>query len=161
MNGSNTRLLVMLFLCAYTGWSSSVYAQDSWSDEQRSVMESISEFSDTTAPGGDGADVYGEFLTSDFSRWTIGTTQISTKSAWVEGVRDWFDDGWRVSDRDSEFIEITVDGDQAFVRRLVEETYSGPGDVSSGSKAALDELWVRGQYGWLLRRAAVHPMPSS
>jgi len=57
------------------------------------VIESISEFSETTAPGGDGADIHGEFLASDFSRWTIGTAQISTKSARVEGVRDWFESG--------------------------------------------------------------------
>ena len=159
MSGSNTRFLVMLLLFTYTDWASSVYAQDSWSDDQRSVMESISEFSDTTAPGGDGADVYGEFLTSDFSRWTIGTTQISTKSAWVEGVRDWFDDGWRVTGREPQVLEITVEGPTAYARRIATENYTGPdGKSSPPAKAALAEVWSHDGEGWRLQRVTVHPV---
>ena len=43
----------------------------------------------------------------------------------------------------------------AFTRRIVEETYLGPDDDSSVSKAALAETWVRGDGGWLLYLVSV------
>lgn len=108
----------------------------------------------TTEPNGTGADAYGEVLAEDFSRWTTGSTLINYKEVWVEGVRGWFDDGWRVIDRNQTVLEITIKGDNAFTRRIVEETYRGPDDEISISKAGLAETWIRSGGNWLLLRVS-------
>ena len=73
---------------------------------------------------------------------------LTGKQEWVEGVRGWFDDGWRVSDRQAEVLEITIEGPVAYSRRVVTETYIGPdGETSPPATAAL-ALGVP-RLGWL------------
>ena len=133
---------------------SKVLADESWSPEQSEVLVSMQRLSATTATNGTGADAYGEVLAEDFSRWTTGSTLINYKEVWVEGVRGWFDDGWRVIDRNQTVLEITIKGDNAFTRRIVEETYRGPDDEISISKAGLAETWIRSGGNWLLLRVS-------
>ncbi len=104
-----------------------------WSPQQREILDAVARLSAATAPGGGGADDYATMLTEDFSRWTIGSDVLNGKQAWVEGVRSWFDDGWRVSERQAEVLEITVEGGTAFSRRIVSETYLPPGPRSPRS----------------------------
>ena len=130
-----------------------------WSTEQREILDAVARLSATTAPGGGGADDYAAMLTEDFSRWTIGTDTFDRKETWVEGIRGWFDDGWRVSDRQADVLEITVEGSTAFSRRIVSETYGGPdGEISPPARAALAEVWRRDGEGWRLQRVTVHPI---
>jgi len=99
-------------------------------------------------------------LTEDFSRWTIGSDIVNGKQDWVDGVRGWFDEGWRVSDRQAEVLEITVEGPTAYSRRIVTETFAGPdGDTSPPARAALAEVWRRDGEGWRLQRVTAHPLP--
>jgi ketosteroid isomerase-like protein len=130
-----------------------------WSTQQREILDAIARLSASTAPGGGGPDDYATMLTEDFSRWTIGSDVINGKEDWVDGVRGWFDDGWRVSDRQAEVLEITVEGPAAFSRRIVSETYAAPdGETSPPAKAALAEVWRRDGEGWRLQRVTVHPI---
>jgi len=129
-----------------------VTAKESWTAKQQEVLASMELLSATTAPKGTGADDYAAVLAEGFSRWTTGSSIINSKQTWVDGVRSWFDDGWRVVDRDQEVIEISVVGEYAFTRRIVEETYLGPGGESSVSKAGLAETWVHSEGDWLLLR---------
>ena len=147
-------LLIPFFLLASGG-----YAQDSLSLQQKKILKTMEHFSATTAPDGAGADAYGSFLAEDFSRWTIGSKTLSDKQKWVEGVRAWFDDGWRVSKRETKNMDIRVDGNFAFTRRVVTETYLGPTGETSSSKAALAEVWIYREAKWLLYRVDVHPIP--
>ena len=114
----------------------------------------MQQLSATTAPNGAGADAYGEVLAEDFSRWTTGSTVINHKEEWVEGVRSWFDVGWRVIGRKQTILEITIKGDNAFTRRIVEETYRGPDEEETISRAGLAETWVRSDSNWLLSRVS-------
>jgi ketosteroid isomerase-like protein len=134
-------------------------APGDWSPQQREILDAIAELSASTAPGGGGADDYAAMLTEDFSRWTIGSDVLNGKEDWVDGIRGWLDDGWRVSDRQAEVLEITVEGGTAFSRRIVSETYAAPdGETSPPAKAALAEVWRRGGEGWRLQRVNVHPI---
>ncbi|MDX1584494.1 MAG: hypothetical protein R3338_12935, partial [Thermoanaerobaculia bacterium] len=81
-------------------------------------------------------------------------------SSWISSMREWFDEGWRVTDRKSRIVEIEVRDDVAFTRRVVEETYSGPDGETSTSRAALAEVWILRGDSWLLSRVDVHPYPS-
>ena len=135
--------------------SSQASAEESWTTEQQQVLASIESLSATTAPDGSGADAYGAILANDFNRWTIGSNVINDKQSWVDGVRGWFDEGWRVSHREQSILEILVKDEFAFTRRIVEETYLGPDGESSVSKAALAETWVLGDGGWLLYLVSV------
>jgi hypothetical protein len=139
-------MLLLLFPC------SQVSAQDSWTAEQLEILASMELLSATTAPGGTGADGYAAVLAEEFSRWTTGSNIVNSKQAWVDGVRGWFDDGWRVVARDQDVVEILVIGEYAFTRRVVEETYQSPSGESSVSKAGLAETWIRGEGVWLLLR---------
>ena len=132
----------------------------SWTTEQKQILGTIERLSEATAPGGGGADAYGKVLANDFSRWTMGSDLINTKKAWLDGMRTWFDEGWRVTDRDQTIVEIRVDRPFAFTRRVVEETYRGPDGDGSVSKAALGETWVRRNGVWLLYRVNVEVLDS-
>ena len=127
-----------------------VSAQDPWTAEQQEVVASMEQLSATTAPGGNGADGYGSVLSDRFSRWTTGSSVINGKQAWVEGVREWFDDGWRVTDRNQTILDISVNGEFAFTRRIVEEKYLGPDGETTVSRAGLAETWIRVDSTWLL-----------
>lgn len=134
-------------------------AAGDWSAQQQEVLTAIAKLSASTAPGGGGADDYAAMLTDDFSRWTIGSDVLSGKQAWVDGVREWFDDGWRVTGREAEVLEITVEGPTAYARRIVTESYTGPdGESSPPAKAALAEVWSHDGEGWRLQRVTVHPI---
>lgn len=135
-------------------------AQDSWTEEQRGVLAAIERLSAATAPGGSGADAYTAVLSDEFSRWTTGSSTVSGKQEWVDGIGEWFEDGWRVTDRDQSVLEISVIGEFAFTRRIVEETYLGPGGETSVSRAALAETWNRVDGVWLLYRANVDVLDS-
>ncbi|MCX2679808.1 SMP-30/gluconolactonase/LRE family protein [Galbibacter sp. EGI 63066] len=129
--------------------------QNNWSKQQEEIIETINKFSQTTTPNGKGADAYAGFLTEDFSRWTIGSDSIDNKKSWVEGVRGWFDDGWRVSNRGQQIISIDIEDNEAFTRRIVSETYTGPDGEQSTSKAGISEVWVDKNGKWLLYRVTV------
>ena len=119
------------------------------------ILGAMNRLSEATAPDGSGVEAYAEVLATDFSRWTVGSSKMSNKSEWLDGVREWYDDGWRVSDRQQEIQEIRITGDMAFTRRTVKETYLGPNGDQSTSKAGLAETWVRNDSHWLLWRVNV------
>ena len=130
-----------------------------WSAEQREILDAIARLSAATAPGGGGADDYAMMLTDDFSRWTIGSDVVNGKPDWVEGVREWFDDGWRVAERQVEGLDITVRGNIAFTRRIVTEAFVGPdGERPAPGTAALAEVWVREDAQWQLLRVDARPL---
>ena len=154
----------LLYLFAYLLLSlwplADAQSQNSWSPEQSEVLAAMHLLSTSTAPDGDGADKYAAVLAENFSRWTTGSSLINHKKEWVEGVRDWFDDGWRVIDRHQVILEITIRADEAFTRRIVEETYIGPDGEKTISKAGLAETWIRSEGGWLLLRVNVDVLDS-
>lgn len=137
-----------------------LHAQDTWTAEQRSILEAIDRLSAATAPDGGGPEAYREVLSADFSRWTLGGSTLNDRESWVEGMRDWWQDGWRVAGREPEVLEISVREDLAFVRRIVAETYSGPENQTTHSKAALAEVWRRDGEEWKLSRVDIYPLPT-
>jgi hypothetical protein len=137
-------MLMLLLPCSLA------FAQDSWTTEQLEVLASMELLSATTAPNGTGVDGYAAVLAEGFSRWTTGSSTVNSKQVWVDGVRSWFDDGWRVVGRAQEIVEILVIGEYAFTRRVVEETYLSPSGENSVAKAGLAETWIRGEGIWLL-----------
>ena len=128
---------------------------------QQEIVEAIGRLSAATAPGGGGPDAYAAMLADDFSRWTLGADSLDDKASWIEGVRGWYGDGWRVADRQVAYREIEVRDELAFTRRVVTETYVGPDGERSTSTAALAEVWVRRAGEWKLLRVDVRPVPGS
>ena len=118
----------------------------------------MDQLSETTSSIGKGADAYADYLSDDFSRWTIGSSVMNDKIKWVEGVREWFDEGWRVSEKQQQNLEILIMKDIAHTCRVVSETYIGPAGDISKSKAALAEIWIKKKNRWLLHRVNVHPI---
>ncbi|MEP2772464.1 MAG: DUF4440 domain-containing protein [Fulvivirga sp.] len=155
MNHTRQLIYTVFFLLT----STLATAQDAWTPKQQQIIKAIAGLSATTTPEGKGADAYGEFLADDFSRWTVGSEVTNTKLDWIEGIREWFTDGWRVADRQQDILEIAIINDLAHVRRNVTETYVGPKGDTSSSKAALAELWMYQNNRWLLYRVNVHPIP--
>jgi opacity protein-like surface antigen len=133
-------------------------AQETRNAEQQQILAAIEQLSAATAPEGGGADAYAAILADDFSRWTLGG-ESHDRTSWVEGVRGWFDDGWRVAERRTEHLEIEVRGTLAFTRRIVTEQFRGPdGELADPGTAALAEVWVRGDHGWQLWRVDARPL---
>ncbi len=145
-------LIILVAFCSIA------QAQERWSSAQKEIITAIQKFSESTAVNGQGAEAYASFLCEDFSRWTIGSESLSDKENWVKGIGDWFEEGWRVSDRKQKFIEISIQKDMAYVRRIVSKTYLGPDGSTSSSKAALVETWKKADEMWLLCRTNVQPI---
>ena len=154
----NIKFQLTIITMIFSVISGVCYGQDNWNSEQKQVIETMNLLSETTAPKGKGADAYSSYLSDNFSRWTIGSSITNNKKKWVEGIREWFNDGWRVSERKQQNLEILIMDNYAHTRRIVTETYIGPkGDISK-SKAALAEIWIKENEKWLLYRVNVHPM---
>ena len=134
------------------------FGQESFTAKQQEIINTIDQLSATTAPDGQGAHAYGSFLTENYSRWTLGSKKINYKQDWIEGIQEWFEDGWRVSDRKQQFIEIVTSEDVAYTRRIVTEIYLGPNKETSSSKSALTEKWVKHNDKWLLHRVDIQTM---
>jgi len=123
------------------------------------VREAMEGLSAATAPDGGGPDAYAEMLAGDFARWTVGSEIINDRDGWVGGMRTWWDDGWRVSGREENLLELLIRDGFAFTRRIVTETYTGPDGETSSATAALAEVWVQEGEGWKLVLVNVHPTP--
>jgi hypothetical protein len=123
------------------------------------VREAMARLSASTAPEGGGPDAYAQTLAGDFARWTVGSDVINDRDAWVEGMRTWWVDGWRVSGREENLLELSTRDGFAFTRRVVTETYVGPEGESTVATAALAEVWVQEGDAWKLLLVNVHPMP--
>lgn len=147
--------LVFAFLVVFPAI---LVAQSTWTPEEEQVMAAINRLSASTAPDGGGADDYAKMLDDSFTRWTVGSVLVNDKSEWIEGMRDWFDDGWRVTERQTDYLDIHIADNFAFTRRNVSETYLGPDGDTSTSKAAVAEVWKKSGPGWLLLLANVHPI---
>lgn len=152
------RILFLILTSLLLAGMAALADQTPWTPDQQEVLAAIGQLSATTAPDGGGADAYGALLADGFTRWTVGSELINDKGSWVAGIREWFDDGWRVADRVSKNLEIRVNGEFAFTRRIVQETYLGPDGDRSEARAAVAEVWIRGDERWLLLRANVHPL---
>ncbi len=137
-----------------------VSAQDAWTAEQLAVLDAIERLSAATGPGGGGAEAYAETLAEDYSRWTLGSDKQNGKKEWVDGIRGWFDEGWRVTDRRVENLDVTIRGNIAFTRRRVHETYLGPDGSRSSSASAVAEVWIKEAVDstWKLSRVDIHPL---
>jgi ketosteroid isomerase-like protein len=133
-------------------------SQGSENQAEMAVMASIAKLSKATSPGGGGADAYADILTEDYSRWTLGSDSSQNKYDWVEGIREWFDDGWRVTDRQTSKFFFSSKGDLAFTRRVVSESYIGPGGEKSSGKAAVSEVWRKEGEVYLLWRVDISPI---
>lgn len=157
MNTKFRSTIIVLF----SFFSITLFGQENWNNEQKQLIETMNLLSETTAPGGEGADSYGNYLSDDFSRWTIGSSNTSNKEKWVEGIREWFADGWRVSNRKQQILEILILNESAHIRRIVTETYLGPKGDTSTSKAALAEIWTKKNGLWLLYVVNVQTIPNN
>lgn len=151
------RLSAIVTLYVVTSFAAA-NTQESWTPEQRQILNATERLSAATAPGGAGAEAYASVLHEDFSRWALGGAKVHDRQSWVEGVGEWFDDGWRVSDRKVDYLEITIRGHIAFSRRIVTETYQGPNNENNSATAALAEVWIRENDKWYLLRVDAHPM---
>ena len=129
--------------------------QENWDSDQRAIIFAMDKLSESTAGDNLGADVYAASLTEDFNRWTIGSEEITYKKEWVDDIRDWYDDGWRVPKRENNIISISVNKKTATVRRIVKEYYKGPQGETSDSKAGLVEVWKKIKGEWKLHSVNV------
>jgi hypothetical protein len=136
-------------------------ASPTWTKSQAEVLAAMDRLSATTAPGGTGADGYARLLAPGYNRWMMGSGGVSDAAAWLPGLREWLEEGWRVTARESEVLEVLLVGDLALTRRVVTETHRSPQGEESLAKAALAEAWVREEGEWRLLRANVLPLESS
>ena len=151
----SSRLKYQIFLALSFVLLSPLSAQE-WNDGQRSIVRQIEALSATTVPSGEGPVGYAELLSPDFTRWTLGSDHISRKQDWIRGIEDWWDDGWRVIERDGETNEITILGELAFVRRTAYERFQSPaGEAGEMAGAALAEVWRIEAGEWRLWRVDI------
>jgi len=151
------KAIILVFFLAIGLAMTGAQAQsgESWTAEQQQVINAMDQLSQATAVDGGGAEDYAAVLSENYSRWTAGSQLVNDKTSWVAGLDGWFTDGWRVTDRSTQVIDIEVQASFAFVRRIVNETYLGPEDSQSQANAALAEVWVREGDQWKLMQVNV------
>jgi hypothetical protein len=130
-------------------------------DGLESLLHAVERLSTTTSVGGGGPDHYAQSLCPEFTRWTSGSTVVNDRRDWVAGVRGWWDEGWRVSSRQTLWQDIRFENGFAFVRRNVLEQYSGPGGETSRSAAALAEVWMYESSNWCLLHVSAEPQSAA
>lgn len=138
----------------------SATAEPEWNEQQQQIVVAMQQLADASDYKSVNTEAYANMLCDDFSRWTIGSQAINDKAGWVEGVSTWISRGWSVAARTAEILDIEVNGEFAFSRRIVTEAYIGPNQQSAMSTSALAETWHKDSSGWKLHRLAVHPLPT-
>jgi hypothetical protein len=127
-------------------------------EDHKSIKAVMKRIAQSTSSDGLGADEYGKYLHAEFTRWSMKDSEEINKTDFIESVREWFDEGWRVPTREAQIVSFKVIGDMAFSRRIVTETYSGPDGESGSSKSALSETWKKENNNWLLFSVEVVPI---
>lgn len=147
-------LLALVLVLASAG---DIMAGD-WSADQQAIIDAIGRLGAATRPDGGGPDAYAAALAPGYTRWTLGRDSVEDRERFIESMREWWTDGWRVVSSQTDYIEIAVHGDFATARRIVTESYRGPQGEETGSRTALSEVWVRGDDGWLALRVNTRPL---
>lgn len=125
---------------------------ENWSAEQQAIIDAIGRLGAATRPDGGGPDAYAAVLAPGYTRWTLGRDSVEDRERFIESMRGWWTEGWRVVSSKADYIEIAIHGDFATVRRIVTESYRGPQGEETASRTALSEVWVRSGDGWLALR---------
>ena len=150
------RRILWIALCL----AGTVNAAPRWDEQQQQIVHAMQQLADASDYKSASIDDYASQLCDDFTRWTIGSQAVSDKDGWVEGVSIWIARGWSVAARTAEILDIEVNGEFAFSRRIVTEAYIGPNQQSAMSTSALAETWHKDSSGWKLHRLSVHPLPT-
>ncbi len=147
--------IFLLFIIPLATYS---WGQEKTAKDYEGVIKAMEGLSAATASKGGGVEAYGAILAEDFTRWTIGEEKLYTKEDWLKGLKSWFDHSMRVVNRKMDYIEMDLQGDFAFTRRIVTEIHADELDKRSTYKSALSEVWVKRKGTWLLLRADVTTM---
>lgn len=125
--------------------------------EQKAIISQMKALSSSMYKGGKGGNAYAAILAPDYTRWTSGSDLINDRANWLKGINDWFDSGWRIADSQNNILEIKIQGNLAFVRRVATETYSGPKGESQVFQSGVVEVWTKKNNTWLLLQASISP----
>lgn len=136
--------------------SSALMASELKSDEQQ-IMARLSELSASMKKNGQGAKAYAQVLDDNYSRWTMGSQKINDKAAWLEGIEDWFESGWRVEKSDNKILSLAFAHNRAFVRRIATEYYLGPKGEKEAYRTGIAEVWLKRGNNWYLQQVQVAP----
>ena len=146
-------LSTLFFLISYASQAS---GQD-FSSEEQAIVAQMSALSASMQENGSGGGGYALILAPEYTRWTTGSETISDRETWLQGIHDWFNGGWRVADSKNNILEITVQGEFAFVRRIATETYAGPNGEDQIFRSGVVEVWTKKNDKWLLLQASITP----
>lgn len=148
---------ILLTVFGFLLSSGIAFSQIELSPEEQEVVQKTEELSELLLDG-DELGSYSEMLDERFSRWVIGELTVTKKTEWLEQLTDWFEDGWRVTAREKQLVDVEIDEQFAYIRRRVEEHYMGPDELPSSSLSALDEIWRNDEGEWKLYRVTVLPI---
>ncbi len=148
---------ILLTVFGFLLSSGITFSQIELSPEEQEVVQKTEELSELLK-NGDELDRYSEMLDDRYSRWVIGELTVSKKDEWLEQLNEWFNDGWKIASRERQLVEVEIEEQFGYIRRIVEENYIGPDELPSSSISALDEIWTNDEGEWKLYRVTVLPI---
>ena len=148
-------LFIVIMLFSFT---SLIFAQH---NQKKSELEkSIQEFSKSTTVEGGGWEIYASFLQKDFTRWYVGK-RVFDKETLVSSVKDWWEDGTRISKDSSKVIRLDIVGEIGIARIERFENYIDANGAAAGSfHGFVTQLWIYEEDTWRLLSLDISPVPN-
>ncbi len=146
--------IIWLTIVLFIGNTAQVLSQE-FGIEEKAIITQMNALSASMYSDGSGVKGYAVILSPDYTRWTSGNEMINDRVTWLKGINDWFDSGWRIVESKNNILEIKVQSDFAFVRRIATETYAGPNDENQIFQSGVAEVWNKKNNKWLLLQASI------
>lgn len=144
-------ILIVVFLAG------SISAKDGGS--RSDLTASLDALSETMQVDGAGPDQYESFLHPAFSRWDLGGEVVDRKTL-VASLREWWEEGFRVSDGRSRIVHVAIQDDVAVVRfERFERFVDRDGQETGTFSGFVTQVWIGDSGGWKLFSIDISPLP--
>lgn len=118
------------------------------------LRERVDELASSTLVDGAGWEVYGQILHPDYSRWAMGQV-YERREKFVASLKEWWDYGMRVAEREIDLVGVDIVGDLAIIRFKTTESFVGPEGPAEGFTGFVTNVWVKERGDWMLLSAEI------
>jgi len=120
-------------------------------DAAPDIFSAMEDLTSTLRVDGGGPDAFEAMLSEDFLRLSVMSGELMNREEFMEGIREWWDGGGRISDSQKEVLEVSSHGEFWLTRSRMRENYL----PSGASYSAVTQLWAKENGRWVVRRTDV------
>ena len=140
------------FLLFAAGLAASCVSAAEPAPTEADLRAAMAAYTGALASGGGGVEAYAGLMSDDYSRWRIGGG-LQTKDELIATIVPWYAQGNRVGESDFQIVSFDMEGDHAFVRENVVQTYVDPDGNVTTFTGHIATVWRATPEGWRLIRS--------